>query len=80
MCYLLFRSLLSHNELQHIPQVVSFAQKFLGVTQLYVQFFYHAEQERMDIKMKAGSQFCYIQFEPGFPDTYFNEDLWDVLN
>eukprot|EP00981_Chlorochromonas_danica_P009926 scaffold2913_cov181-Ochromonas_danica.AAC.20 len=70
--------LLSEAELEKFPTTVAFAQQFLLTTdRTRCMLFYHEDQQRMDLKFKNSdtNRFCYIQFEPGFPEMYFNEDL-----
>jgi len=40
------------------------------------QLLYSSEGQRMDLKFKHRSVIVSVQFEPGFPETYFDEDRW----
>jgi hypothetical protein len=76
-------NLLHKDELLKVPSVVSFVKEFLGLTTAdpQCQLVYHEDNQRIDLKFRtAGAvsfpHFVHIQFEPGFPDTYFDDDLW----
>lgn len=69
--------LLHRDELSKLPRVVELAKNVLGTSETpKCSLFYNEAIQRMDLKFKFEDKGVCIQFEPGYPETYFDEDLW----
>ena len=76
--------MLQSDVLKNLPALMAFVDEYFmlhtNIKAQQVQFYYEKEQNRMDILFDGeNNTFLNIQFEPGFPETYFDEDLWSPL-
>lgn len=67
--------LLTKDEVLKFPTAVNFAEKILG-SSWKCMMYYHKDEQRMDLKFKHLNTFVFVQFEPGYPETYFDDNLW----
>eukprot|EP01040_Poterioochromonas_malhamensis_P017624 gene17624-20313_t len=67
---------LSREEELLFPAAILLAQEVLGCNNWKCLMHYKDEDQRMDLMFSHLNCLIIFQFEPGFPESFFDEDLW----
>jgi hypothetical protein len=69
---------LNKSEIVKFQVAHSFAKFMLGTSDdLNCMLMYSHIHQRMDVKFKNNDCMIAVQYEPGYPVTYFDEDRWN---